>query len=483
MKRPTRFLAALLPLGFIFSCEKPQPTEDPVNDAPVSIVASPESINAAQEGGTYSLRIVSPSRPKVAKIVDWLSVPDGTYDKSIYTIDYSVTVSRNNGAERTADITITAGDLTATVKVSQEGYTVPEVDKSKISRTPVNPNANAAARKLYTMLWDNYGVKTLSGVQSSHSHTNDVVNAVAAATGRHPALAGYDFIFLQFSPTPAGWSWVRDYTDISSQVEQWKNGGVVCYMWHWNAPKDEETFRKNITSDGSYAFYCPGSGNGGSETNFDIREALKENTWQHEFILKDIDEVAVTLKKLQKEGVPVLFRPLHEAAGNYTRYNPAGGAWFWWGRYGARYCKELWNLLQDRLVKNHGLDNIIWVWTVDVVQGFEKEAAEWYPGDDRVDIVGFDVYANDKGAKPDQFAFLQNVTKGRKILAVSECGNIPSPEENILAGYPWSWFMVWPTAKNDVIDISGYPLNTAAYWKELMNSPFVITREDKPTRN
>ena len=247
-------------------------------------------------------------------------------------------------------------------------------------------------------------------------------------------------------------------------------------MWHWNAPKDETTFRNNDASEGNYGFYCPGAHNGDGETYFDIREALKEGTWQHEFILADIDEIAITLKKLQDEDIPILFRPLHEAAGNYTRYNPEGGAWFWWGRYGASYCKQLWNLIQDRLQKVHGLNNILWVWTMDVAPGYESAAAEWYPGDDRVDFVGFDVYEENTGAKTEAFNFMQTVTGGKKILTVSECGNIPSPEENLSAGLPWSWFMVWPTS--NPVNINGYRLNTNAYWKSLMSSDFVYTREN-----
>ena len=38
--------------------------------------------------------------------------------------------------------------------------------------------------------------------------------------------------------------------------------------------------------------------------------------------------------------------------------------------------------------------------------------------------------------------------------------------------------MVWPVAENNVINISGYSLNTPAYWKTLMSSEYVLTREE-----
>ena len=474
MKLKDTIIASFLAVLSLTACGK-EPVEngqDSAKTAPTEITISDPVPVFPSDPGSYSLKVTAPSRPKLGATPDWLTIKDGVYNAETYQIVYQVTYTGNTGfGDRKAEVVVTAGSLKASVVFTQQGLSLPEVDKSKISKVPVNAHATESAKKLYGFLLDNYGVKTLSGVQSCSAHTNDYVNAVAEVTGKHPALAGYDFLFLQFSPTPASWTWKQDYTDISNQVEHWNAGGIICYMWHWNAPKDEDTFRNNTTGDGNYAFYT-------RETNFDIREALKENTWQHEFILQDIDEVAYTLKLLQDKGIPVLFRPLHEAAGNY-----GGGAWFWWGKYGPEYCKQLWNLLQDRLQQYHGLNNIIWVWTVDCKEGKEAEAAQWYPGDDRVDIVGFDVYANDTDAKGMQYSYIDKITNGKKIATVSECGNIPSPKKNLTAGLPWSWFMVWSTKAegSDAPNPFGYPLNTADYWEELMESDLVITREDMPS--
>ena len=72
----------------------------------------------------------------------------------------------------------------------------------------------------------------------------------------------------------------------------------------------------------------------------------------------------------------LLWRPLHEASGK----------WFWWGAKGAAPCKALWNLMYDRMVNHHGLTNLIWVWNSDGAD------YEWYPGDDKVDILARDFY-------------------------------------------------------------------------------------------
>ena len=476
-------LLLILAVLWAAGCRKPETTASEAGKkAPDTVVLTPGSVEADPGGGMYTVTVTAPFRPSVGGAPTWVEVQWSSFDTEKYTTDLTLHVSANGPRERTAELIVSAGSLRQTLVLTQAGAPVPETDKSRISPVPTNPKAGIQARKLYSFLLDQYGNRTLSGAHSASSHYNDYVNLIYDRTGRHPALASYDFIFLQYSPTPSNWEWKRDYTDISEQKEHWNAGGIPCYMWHWNAPKDEVTFRQNLTGSGGYGFYCPGSNNGESETPFDIREALKEGTWQHEFILADLDEVAITFQKLKDEGIPVLFRPLHEAAGNYTRYNPAGGAWFWWGRYGASCCKQLWALMRERLENYHGLDNILWVWTVNVAEGYEDAAMEWYPGENQVDILGIDTYRNDTGLRTDAFRFLQSVCGGKKMLTLSECGNIPSPEMNILDGAPWLWFDAWPKTKDNAPILSGYgELNTESYWKSLMNSPRVLTRETMPS--
>ena len=348
-------------------------------------------------------------------------------------------------------------------------------------KTLVNPNASQEAKNVYNFLLEQSGKKTLSGVQSSHSHKNDFIDAVYKHTGRHPALAGYDFLFLQFSPTPDNWSWVQNYNDISAPKEQWAANGLVNYMWHWNVPNSKADWDNGVNNynfDG-YAFYC-------DQTSFDIREAVKEGTWQHDFIMKDIEEVAGYLQLLEDENIPVIWRPLHEAAGNYDLYGP-NGAWFWWGRHGAEPCKKLWRLLYDQLVNVYGLDNLIWVWTVDVTKGAEDQYLDWYPGDEYVDILGVDIYETNTEAKTRQYQALVDLTKGKKLVTVSECGNIPDPAKCMDAGNRWSWFMVWCNADsngNILLTPSSDPnfnLNTGDYWNKVIGSPYVINREDMPS--
>lgn len=370
----------------------------------------------------------------------------------------------------------TAPDFTLNFK-TEEGK---QIDITKIGDL-TNKNATKEAKNVYQFLKENYGKKQLTGVQSSMSNTNDFVNNVYAASGKHPALAGYDFIFLQFSPTPAGWSWVQDYSDISAAKEQWENNGLVSYMWHWNVPNSEADFNNCVEKGATdnMGFYCPGAND--SYTTFDIREALKEGTWQNRCIMRDIEEVAGYLKNLQDANIPVIFRPLHEAAGNYTKYNKEGGAWFWWGRYGAEPCKKLFRLLHDQLTNVYGLNNLIWVWTIDATEGMEDQAKDWYPGDDIVDIVGVDIYTEKIDVPQSaQYDFMNKVTGGKKLTTISECGNIPDPTIQMESGLNWSWFMVWPSGDGGSVP-GDYQKNTANYWKLIQSSQYILSREDMPS--
>ena len=348
------------------------------------------------------------------------------------------------------------------------------------TKTLTNPKASKEAQNVYAFLCEQSGKKTLSGAQSSHSNKNDFVDFIAQQTGHQPALAGYDFIFLHYSPTPEGWTWEQNYNDISAAKEQWAANGLVSYMWHWNVPDSEEAWKAGLENGdfNGYAFYT-------SQTSFDIREALKPGTWQNDFIMKDIEEVAGYLQLLEDEGIPVIWRPLHEAAGNYGLYEGGGsGAWFWWGNRGPEPCRQLWRLLYDQLVNVYGLDNLIWVWTVDVAAGHEDRNLEWYPGNDCVDIVGVDIYADDIEAKSLQYQALLDVTKGQKLVTISECGNIPDPVKCMDAGNKWSWFMVWCTSDSDgnlSLNIPDWSLNTLSHWNHVLGSEYVINREDMPS--
>lgn len=65
-------------------------------------------------------------------------------------------------------------------------------------------------------------------------------------------------------------------------------------------------------------------------------------------MIEDIDVIASELKIIGS-NVPVLWKPLHEAT----------GGWFWWSAQGSQARKQLWDLMYNRLVNIHELNNLI----------------------------------------------------------------------------------------------------------------------------
>ena len=142
---------------------------------------------------------------------------------------------------------------------------------------------------------------------------------------------------------------------------------------------------------------------------------------------KDIAEIAKQLLRLQDAGVPVLWRPLHEAS----------GGWFWWGAKGAEPYKQLWIYLYDQLTNVYGCNNLIWVWN--------GQAKDWYPGDEYVDIIGEDIYADNHSysAQNAKFIELLDYADANKIIALTENGVVFDIDNVVATNARWAWFNTW----------------------------------------
>lgn len=267
-----------------------------------------------------------------------------------------------------------------------------------ISPSLVNPEAGPEAVALYDYLTSIYGSKILSGQQ-------ELVWAdyVEEQTGKRPALVAVDFI--DYSPSRVEYQGEVSIA-VEDAIEHHEAGGIVSVLWHWNAPAGLYDTAEQPWWSGFYT----------RATDFDVASALADTTnANYTLLVRDIDAIAVQLLRLQEAGVPVLWRPLHEAE----------GAWFWWGAQGPEPCIALWDLLYDRLTNFHGLNNLVWVWN--------SIAADWYPGDATVDILGADVYATGNGVSrlrcreslADVVAFVDAVQPARLAGPGHEdgCGN------------------------------------------------------------
>lgn len=284
---------------------------------------------------------------------------------------------------------------------------------SAVTRPPkmlTDPLATDQAKSLISFLVDNYSQKVLSGQQDLNE-----INYILSVTGKQPAVGVFDLI--DYSP-----SRIEHGADPTGQVESWINwantgGGIVSLSWHWNAPTDLIDGEGTEWWRGFYTY----------ATTFDIEAVLADPAGErYALLIRDIDAIAVELAKFQAAGLPVLWRPLHEAS----------GTWFWWGAHGPAPFIELWQLMYDRFVNHHGLHNLIWVYTIG--------DPAWYPGSAYVDIIGMDIYPEN----PDtsflwEWQDTQSRHEGTHLVALSESGILPDPDKIRRDNVWWSWFSVW----------------------------------------
>lgn len=338
-----------------------------------------------------------------------------------------------------------------------------------------DPQATPHARAVYAWLHGVWGRQLIAGQQDlTWDDRIDMAGRVFADTGKFPALMGYDF--MNTGMTAPGASGLHQ---VEEAIALARRGGLVSFCWHWRDPALLGTARVNEAN-----FYVRDP-DPAKNTGFTIPVAgarLDTASPAYRQLNEGIDLVAGELRRLQDAGVTVLWRPLHEASGH------KGDGWFWWGRTrndGVPQSQAyilLWRHMYERLVKVHGLHNLVWVWN--------GQDAAWYPGDDTVDIVGWDIYDDSDGkrykSQADTYRRAQAIGGPARPVALTETSTIPDPDKMAADGARWLWFTVWNDAQAGAGVAardnfwSGDYYNTLAHKKKVYHHPQVITLDKLP---
>ncbi|MEI3033925.1 MAG: glycosyl hydrolase [[Eubacterium] siraeum] len=318
--------------------------------------------------------------------------------------DHNIRIIKSWGWIELDKITVKTG-----AKISNSTYNV--------TSSLVNRNATANTKKLYSFLKDSYGKYVITGQQCDGGINGNEFKAIKNLTGDYPALLGLDLMDY----TPSRTAFGASSSAVEKAIEFANKGGIVTLCWHWNAPTEYLNSTAN-SSDGWWGgFYTQSS-------KFDIAKVMNGQDAKGKKLLdRDIKEIAKQLKRLEKAGVPVIWRPLHEAS----------GGWFWWGAKGSDAYKKLWKYLYKVLTNTYGCNNLIWV--------YNGQSADWYPGDEYVDIVGEDIYPGNHVYDPQVSRFKQAINYGSKtkITALTENGCIFDIDSAVSINALWSWFMTW----------------------------------------
>ena len=306
---------------------------------------------------------------------------------------------------------------------------VPDSHYAEAQSTLINPEADACAVELMNYLKSVYGKKVISGqyvneyedYRSAQFKTDpsdpdspstvfrlNELQAVRGVTGEYPAMLGLDVSGIECGET---------CYSIEQALEWHEAGGIVTLCWHWKVDNFDGKPR---------AFYS-------EQTDFSLAKALGNKESKHyKGLIADIDAVSEALQPLREAGVPVLWRPLHEAS----------GGWFWWGASGRDAYVELWNIVYERMTEVHGLNNLIWV--------YNGQNTSWYVGDDRCDIIGDDPYYDFNSREeyeknPSNAArFKMNYkTSGNKMIMMSENDFVFDIDAAFEENTRWLSFCTW----------------------------------------
>lgn len=259
---------------------------------------------------------------------------------------------------------------------------------------------------------------------------------VKETAGAYPAVYGWELGHLELD-SAQNLDGVNFDTLRGWIGEAYARGGVITISWHLNNP---------VTGGSAW------------DTTRAVAAILPGGA-QHDRYVGWLDRVAAflgSLKGPKGEPIPVVFRPYHETS----------GSWFWWGgrhRTPEEYV-QLWRMTVEYLRDTKGLHNLLWAYSTDVFNS-EADYLRQYPGDEWVDVLGFDDYQSVRRpgdpALPRRLRGIVQLADARgKIPIMSETGlaGIPDPQwwtGTVLAGIRRdpvgqhiAWVLVWRNATN-----------------------------------
>lgn len=340
-----------------------------------------------------------------------------------------------------------------------------------------DPDASRRVKALYANLMTMSGRHVLFGHQDALAYGvgwkewPETRSDVRDVCGSYPAVFGWDIGKL--GKGDKNIDTVRFANMRKWMLEAYRMGGVNTVSWHLD----------NFVTDGS-----------SWDVGQNVVAAILPGGAHHEAYKARLDVLADFFKSLRsgflfKHGIPVIFRPFHEHTGH----------WFWWGQ---PHCtpeqyKELWRFTVEYLRGEKAVHNLLYCYSTDVFKD-KEHYLECYPGDEYVDILGFDDYRdvkpeNDPAELTRQLRLLVEMAGERgKVAALTETGLEGIPEANwwtdrLLrhikadpAAARIAWVLVWRNARpsHHYAPYPGHP--SAANFLEFCRDPLIMMEGQLP---
>lgn len=320
--------------------------------------------------------------------------------------------------------------------------------KKAVSRSPAVSQSQSAdtgktGLEVLNYLYHISGHGTIAGIHNREPNNEPArwTDSIYAVTGKYPGLWSGDFLFEQ------------DNIDnrqimINEALKQWQQGAVVQLMWHACNPA--------MSTPCGY----DSAGVLSKLTDKQWKELITDGTPLNKKWKSMIDNICVYLQFLKDHGVEVLWKPLHEM-------NQSA---FWWGgRPGPDGTLKLYQEMHDYMTKTKGLTNLIWVWDIQDLPGYQAALQDYNPGNNYWNILAFDIY-DQSGYTMDKYNAVKSAA-GSKPFAIGECATLPT--QAVLKAQPgWTFFMSWSELT--------FSSNSLGQIESLYHAPGIITLDKMP---
>lgn len=260
----------------------------------------------------------------------------------------------------------------------------------------IDPLATTETKALYAFLKESSKSKIMFGHEDTDAYgigwwadaqRSDVKDIV----GDYPAVHGWDLGDIHLDRNLDSVSFADMHRWISDTHTR---GGINTISWHLDNP---------INGNNSW-------------DQAQVVDKILPGAAYHQNYLNHLDKIADFLANCKSGNtlIPIIFRPFHEHNGD----------WFWWGK---GHCSEedyiqLWRFTVDYLKNKKGLHHLIYAFSPDRSRMGSASSKEdylyAYPGDDYVDLIGFDNYwdvgrVHNTKSEADQ---KQDFVKGLKLI-------------------------------------------------------------------
>ena len=344
-----------------------------------------------------------------------------------------------------------------------------------MGQTLIDPDATEKTRALYENLTQTIDQgNILLGHQDATAYgvgwrSEEERSDVKEVVGDFPAVYGWNVSKIGQGPMNID---SVDFERMKDLVKNaYKRGGINTFCWHADHP----------TTGGDSWDKTPAVK--------DILPGGPHHTW----LTNKLDLIAEYFNDLSagflfKHKIPIIFRPYHEHT----------GSWFWWGK-GNCSVEEfvaLWRFTVEYLRDEKELHQLIYAYSPDIVHS-KEEYLERYPGDDYVDIMGFDDYGDFKPGQKNRFIermrwVVELAEEHGKIAALTETGLEAIPDSNW-----WTKQLLEPLKKDPVASRFAYMVlwrnawpnhhyapypgqKSAENFKKFVKDPMILMEKDLP---